>query len=302
MTTLPGFADPAHPGLPERLHVESLGRGSLRVTFLPGLGGTTRYWTSTPVAPAFRHAQTELVDLYGFGHSPRPWCRYTVERHVDALARTLQAGPPRVLVGHSLGAALALALAARHPNRVQALCLFSLPDYGSRAGAIEWFASQRGGWVYTNMLATALACLVTRRVAGRWLPYLVHNVPPEVARDLVLHNMASSTTSLWEVLYRHDVRVDAAALPPGVPVTCVHGARDVTAPPARVKELAARFPQWRHVTLDADHHPWLRAPGACHAEIDVLCQAVQARSAGAEALALERGPAGLSHPIPTQER
>src|SRR3546814_13178643 len=112
---------------------------------------------------------------------------------------TLFRAPPRVLVGHSLGAALALALAARHPDRVQALCLFSLPDYGSRAGAIEWFASQRGGWVYTNMLATALACLVTRRVAGRWLPYLVHNVPPEVARDLVLHNMASSTTSLWEV-------------------------------------------------------------------------------------------------------
>ena len=89
MTTLPGFADPAHPGLPERLHVESLGRGSLRVTFLPGLGGTTRYWTATPVAPVFRQAQTELVDLYGFGRSPRPWCRYTVERHVDALARTL---------------------------------------------------------------------------------------------------------------------------------------------------------------------------------------------------------------------
>ena len=284
MTTLPGFADPAHPGLPERLHVESLGRGSLRVTFLPGLGGTTRYWTSTPVAPAFRHAQTELVDLYGFGHSPRPWCRYTVERHVDALARTLQAGPPRVLVGHSLGAALALALAARHPDRVQALCLFSLPDYGSRAGAIEWFASQRGGWVYTNMLATALACLVTRRVAGRWLPYLVQNVPPEVASDLVLHNMASSTTSLWEVLYRHDVRADAAALPPDLPVACVHGLHDATAPPARVNELAARFPLWRHVTLDADHHPWLRDPGACHGVVDALCEAVQPHAIRAEAI------------------
>ncbi|ODT95054.1 MAG: hypothetical protein BGO50_08505 [Rhodanobacter sp. 67-28] len=255
------------------------------MTFLPGLGGTTRYWTSTPVAPVFRHAQTELVDLYGFGHSPRPWCRYTVERHVDALARTLQPGVPRVLVGHSLGAALAVALAARHPDRVQALCLLGLPDYGSRAGAVEWFASQRGGWVYTNMLATALACLVTRRVAGHWLPHLVRDVPPEVARDLVLHNMASSTTSLWEVLYRHDVRVEAAALPPGLPVTCVHGTRDLTAPPARVTELAARFPQWRHVMLDADHHPWLRAPGACHTEVNVLCEAVWPRSVRAGAIA-----------------
>jgi len=47
-------------------------------------------------------------------------------------------------------------------------------------------------------------------VAGRWLPHLV--------RDLVLHNMASSTTSMWDVLYRHDLRrAEAAALPPDLP-------------------------------------------------------------------------------------
>jgi pimeloyl-ACP methyl ester carboxylesterase len=271
---LPGFADPVHPDRPERLYLEALGHGALRVTFLPGLGGTTRYWISTDVPPLFQRARTELVDLYGFGRSPRPWCRYTVERHVEALARTLEPGLPRVLVGHSLGAALALTFAARYPDRVQALCLLSLPDYGSPAGAVEWFARQRGGWIYTNMLATALACVVTRRVAGRWLPRLVRDVPADVARDLVLHNMASSTTSLWNVLYRHDLRVEAAALPTDLPVTCVHGTRDITAPPARVEDLVSRFPQWHHIVLDTDHHPWLRAPTVCHAEIAALCAAV----------------------------
>lgn len=277
MSELPGFADDAHPARPTRLHLEALGHGPLRVTFLPGLGGTTRYWTSTPVAPLFRHARTELVDLYGFGRSPRPWCRYTVDRHVAALERTLEPGLPRVLVGHSLGAALALTFAARFPERVQALCLMGLPDYGSEAGAVAWFARQRGGWIYTNMAATALACLVTRRVAGRWLPHLVRDVPPEVARDLVLHNMASSTTSLWEVLYRHDVRAEAAALPRELPVACIHGDTDVTAPPARVAELVDRFPHWRHVPLEVDHHPWLRDPAACHAQIAALCAAVLER-------------------------
>jgi len=277
MSALPGFADDAHPTRPTRLHLEALGHGPLRVTFLPGLGGTTRYWTSTSVPPLFQHARTELVDLYGFGRSPRPWCRYTVDRHVAALARTLEPGLPRVLVGHSLGAALALTFAARFPERVQALCLMGLPDYGSHAGAIAWFARQRGGWIYTNMAATALACLVTRRVAGRWLPHLVRDVPPEVARDLVLHNMASSTTSLWEVLYRHDLRAEARALPADVAVACIHGTRDVTAPPTRVAELVDRFPRWRHVPLEADHHPWLRAPAACHAQIATLCAAVLER-------------------------
>lgn len=281
--TLPGFADAAHPDRPERLYVEALGQGPLRVTFLPGLGGTTRYWTSTDIPPLFRRARTELVDLYGFGRSPRPWCRYTVERHLEALARTIEPGLPRVLVGHSLGAALALTFAARYPDRVQALCLLSLPDFGSSAGAVEWFARQRGGWIYTNVLATALACVVTRRVAGRWLPHLVRNVPADVARDLVLHNMASSTTSLWNVLYRHDLRAEAAALPPDLPVTCVHGTRDITAPPARIEDLVNRFPQWQRIVLDTDHHPWLRAPTACHAEIAALCAALQHRHVHAEA-------------------
>lgn len=276
MIPLPGFADAKHPQRPDRLYRQSLGNGSVGATFLPGLGGTTRYWTSTSTPPVFQHTRTELVDLYGFGQSPRPWCRYTVERHVAALARTLEPGLPRVLIGHSLGAALALIFAARHPDRVQALCLMGLPDYGSQAGAIEWFARQRGGWIYTNMLATALACLVTRRVDGRWLPHLVRDVPPEVAHDLVLHNMASSTTSLWDVLYRHDLRGEAALLRAGMPVTCVHGIRDVTAPPARVAELSARFPHWRHVLLDVDHHPWLRAPAVCHAEIETLLESIPA--------------------------
>ena len=64
MTPLPGFADPAHPDRPERLHMESLGRGPLRVTFLPGLGGTTRYWTATPVAPVFEDGE-KTVTLKG---------------------------------------------------------------------------------------------------------------------------------------------------------------------------------------------------------------------------------------------
>lgn len=280
---LPGFADAKHRGRPGHLHREVFGHGPLRVTFLPGLGGTTRYWTSTQVPPLFQHARTELVDLYGFGRSPRPWCRYTLERHIEALARTIEPGLPRVLVGHSLGAALALCFAARYPERVQSLCLLGLPDYGSHSGAVEWFARQRGGWIYTNMLATALACLVTRRVAGRWLPYLVRDVPAEVARELVLHNMASSTTSLWNVLYRHDLGAEAARLSAHLPVTCVHGTRDLTAPPERVVELATRFPHWRHVEVDVDHHPWLRVPDLCHAEIARLCTAVRDRHHLAEA-------------------
>lgn len=268
MDRLPGFASGAVRGATQ-LHRETLGEGAACVTFLHGLGGTGRYWQSASHAPRFEGARTELIDLYGFGRSPRPWCRYTLERHLDALERTIAPGTPRVLVGHSLGAALALAFAARHPERVDALCLMALPVYGSRQEARTWFAHQRGGWIYTNFWATALACIVTRRVAGRWLPYLVRDVPPQVARDLVLHNMMSSSTSLWNVLYDRDAGEDARALPRSMAVTCIHGDSDRTAPVQRAAALAHER-QWRFIALTGDHHPWLRDPGACHAAIGAL--------------------------------
>lgn len=268
--TLPGFAErAAEPGA-RRLHSVELGTGITPVVFLHGLGGTVRYWTSTDVTPVFEGHRTRLVDLYGFGDSPRPWCRYTLERHLEALHRTLDRGQPQVLVGHSLGAALALTFAARHPRRVAGLVLIGLPHYGSPEHAIAWFRRQRGGWIYTNLLATMLACVITRRVARRLLPYLVRDVPRVVAEDLVKHNAMSSATSLWDVLYRHDLTPDAAALDPRRPVLCLHGQDDVTAPIEAVRALCAAQPGWRLVELAADHHPWLRAADACHTAIGAL--------------------------------
>lgn len=278
--TLPGFAAPGRPGA-SGLHSVVLGEGEHEVVFLHGLGGTARYWTCGPVAPVFPGCRTRLLDLYGFGDSPRPWCRYTVARHLDALQRTLGDGPPLTLVGHSMGAALALIYAARFPARVRALCLLALPHYGNPHNARAWFAQQRGGWLYTSMFATALACIVTRRVAGRWLPHLVRDVPAEVARDLVKHNALSSTTSLWDVLYRHDLGGDAAMLPADLAVRCVHGRRDTTAPYTAAARLAHAH-RWQWVALDdADHHPWLRRPQRCHAAIRELLPVTRPEPAAA---------------------
>lgn len=210
-----------------------------------------------------------LIDLLGFGESPKPWMRYNVERHIAALHASLADQRSLTLVGHSLGAALALAYAARYPSAVKRLVLISLPNFGGHEGAVAWFARQRGGWIYTNMWATALACILTRRVVGRLLPRLLRDIPREVAEDLVAHNMVSSTSSLWEVLYRHDLRSDAAATAQTLPVLMLHGSADMTAPLARAQELAAARSGWEmRVLNDVDHHPWLRVPHQCTYHIE----------------------------------
>jgi pimeloyl-ACP methyl ester carboxylesterase len=244
------------------------GHGEHCAVLLHGLGGTHRYWTCGPVSFALPGHRTVLIDLLGFGESPKPWIRYSVERHLEALHLSLIGERSITLIGHSLGAALALAYAACHPSSVRRLVLIGLPNFGGAEGAVAWFARQPGGWIYTNMWATALACVLTRRVVGRLLPRLLRDVPRAVAEDLVAHNMVSSTSSLWEVLYRHDLRVEAEAVQI-LPVLMLHGSADRTAPLAGAQELAAARPTWEmHVLSGVDHHPWLRAPDECLRHIE----------------------------------
>jgi pimeloyl-ACP methyl ester carboxylesterase len=263
------FSDDADEATSLQLYRTDYGAGPRRAVLLHGIGGTHRYWTAVPVAwPASAYGFV-MVDLLGFGLSPRPWIRYTGQRHLAALRRTLAEVPrPLTLIGHSLGAVLALMYAARYPREVSALVLLSLPHFGGLTGVQKWFSGRRGSWIYTNMWAMALACILTRRVAGRLLPHIVHSIPRELVVDMVKHNMASWTTTRWDVLYRQDVGELAGALDPALPVLLLHGDADRTAPLAQVQALARGRTQWSlRVLPGVDHHPWLRCPEQCAREI-----------------------------------
>lgn len=247
------------------LFTRALGSGYPTLVFLPGVGGTTRYWESRVATLAERH-RLVLVDPLGFGRSPKPWTRYTVDRHVAELRRVLAGCEPLALVGHSFGAVAAVAYATRYPEQVQGLVLLGVPGFVSLAEAFGYYRG-RGGldrWLMTNVALAAITCVVTRRVLGRVLPRLLKDIPPEVAEDLVLHTWRSSTSTIWEGVYRHGVARDAEALPPGVPVLCIHGDRDVTAPLEFARRLAGGRPGWTlRVLPGVDHHPLLRDPALC---------------------------------------
>ena len=110
--------------------------------FLPGHGATTRYF-AVRVSPLALHHHLMLVDLLGFGRSPKPWTRYTVDRHVSELHRVLAPRGPLTLVGHSLGARLAVTYAARYPDQVRRLILPCACSRGRTT--IQYSATRRGG-------------------------------------------------------------------------------------------------------------------------------------------------------------
>jgi len=75
-----------------RLKRFDAGDGRHCAVLLHGLGGTHRYWTCGPEPFGLLEHRTVLLDLLGFGESPKPWIRYSVERHVGVIVLFVQIG------------------------------------------------------------------------------------------------------------------------------------------------------------------------------------------------------------------
>lgn len=237
-----------------QLHVHRYGpSGPPRVLGIHGLTGHGRRWEHL----ATTHLPDVSVvapDLVGHGRSSgdAPW---TIEANVAALAATLAPGAePVVVVGHSFGGAIALHLAATHPELVSGVLLLdpavgldgawmrevadsmlASPDYTDRAEARTEKSSGSWGDVDDAQLDfdldEHLIDLPTGRVGWRIsLPAMI-SYWSELARPVALP--ANNTRTIL-------VRATRTS-PPYVTDTLVGGLRD---------RLADRF---ELVDLDSDH-------------------------------------------------
>ena len=129
-TQLMGAPEPADgpralQGPAGAVYIDNGGHGGMPVIFLHSFGGNSSHWASQ--LDHLRHHRRALaVDLRGHGKSAKPKDR---DYSVDAFVRDLEAVTKElklqrfVLVGHSLGAAVANAYAAKHPRQVAGVVL-----------------------------------------------------------------------------------------------------------------------------------------------------------------------------------
>lgn len=247
------------------LNYETLGDAHDSIVFIHGIGGTTRYW-KTRVQPLASNYRLILVDLLGYGQSPKPWTKYTVVRHVEELYQVLHKQEPMTLVGHSFGAIIAMAFAARYPLLVKRLILISLPYFGSRDCAMRYFRKSHfaNRYVMTNIAFAAVACIMTRWVLRWVLPYVLRDMPREVVQDLTQHTWRSYTSSVWDGIYLHDLITDSKHLDANCDVLFLHGKLDEIAPLSGVQQLMVGHSDWQlRILADVDHHPFLRNPQWC---------------------------------------
>ena len=110
------------------VHYEAFGRGSPPIIFLHGWLGSWRYWMQTMESLAVDH-RVIAIDLWGFGDSEKNENLFTIDKQatlVEKFITSLGISRP-ILVGHSLGALVAIEYASRHTDDVNKIMAVSLP-------------------------------------------------------------------------------------------------------------------------------------------------------------------------------
>ena len=125
------------------LAYEEAGAGEPPIVFVPG-GSCDRWSFHEQMAHFGPSHRCVSVDLRGHGQSDKPQQAYTPAGYADDVAWVIgQLGLDRpVVVGHSMGGAIALQLAADHPEVLRAVVLDDpAPVTDNRAGFSQLLAS-----------------------------------------------------------------------------------------------------------------------------------------------------------------
>ncbi|GLX18462.1 alpha/beta fold hydrolase [Streptomyces lavendulae] len=163
--------------------VELPGADAPRV-YLHGLGSTSpAYFAASAVHPLLAGRRSLLLDMLGHGHSDRPeMFPYTLEAHADAVAEAMTAAGAEgaEVIAHSMGGAVAIVLAARHPRLVSRLVLVDAnldpqpptPGTAGSSGLASYTEEEflAGGWAEVRDRVGA-HWWSTMRLAGRTALY-----------------------------------------------------------------------------------------------------------------------------------
>lgn len=171
-----------------RLHVRLVGSGEPALC-LHGVSAHGEVWLpfAERVAAALDgRCSLWLPDLLGRGRStPRPGLSYRLDDEVRrvraaaaALGRELDAPPPRILIGHSHGAAIALAIAAEDPRVVGLVLSNPVGPWTGRPKVLALLGSPWARRLAARLFAP-LRLPIARAVLSR--AYGVGAPPPEAA-------------------------------------------------------------------------------------------------------------------------
>lgn len=252
------------------IYYESRGDGDA-VVFIHGLGGTSSIWFAQAQGLASRR-RTIAFDWLGSGCSERADSRFSVDAWADEAAKLCKnLGVARaVFVGHSLGCAVAVTIAARFPDLALGIALagpvVKLPD--AAIGAIN----DRK----TKVLAEGMAPLADALPTGALSENTRKTAPVVHAfyRSLILSNDPKIYAAHCDALL--GAAADQLLGQVRCPSLLLAGENDPTAPVAAVESIAARIKGSKFVTIaDAGHAMQLDHPEKVSAELESFLESIK---------------------------
>jgi pimeloyl-ACP methyl ester carboxylesterase len=265
-------------------YVERPGAGT-PVVLIHGLPGTAEDFEK--VTPLLGGHRTIALDRPGYGSSDGGY--HAVDRQLRAIDQLLdRLGIRRaVLVGHSYGGTMALAYAARHPERVRGLVLVSAAAGGARSDTFDRAQArlvQGLSWPVIQPLADVTFSQAMRTASaksGTAQAFDPDPVQPAYEQHLLESSMRQEDLDAYagEQLAANDVIGDVDRRLPeiSVPAIVIHGESDRMVEAEHGRRIAAELPNARYVGVPGGHMVPLVRP-AVIAEAAREC----ARRCGAE--------------------
>lgn len=227
--------------------------------------------------PLTHHVQLITFDKHGSGLSDRDRTEFTLDSEVydiEALVDRLKLDQFH-LMGMSEGGLAAAAYAAKHPNRVKKLVLYSTTANGPALGPDQFKES------FVNLIRSAWG-MGSKSISDMIAPDASKEDQEDFARAQREAASADTAADLMDLLYHTDIR---SLLPQIQAETLVIHRRSSRAfPPRNGRELAAGITNSRAVIINGvAHYP--PTPGDPHT-IDVVNEILDFLVPGAEALAV----------------
>jgi non-heme chloroperoxidase len=272
-----------------RLAVQEFGDGP-PVVFVHGGAFTHAGWDHQVAAlmPSYR---TVTYDLRGCGGSDRPPAGYSVDRYAEDLGALLRAlGLERpVLVGHGLGAHVALRCAADRADDIAGLVLVA---------AAPWFVGDRdGAGGFPDALWERMRSGAARSRAEADLALIdgsfFHRPPSEAVRLWCLKLALEWPLPVFRLLSASLRSVDHRAYAGAVrvPTLLIHGRHDRKTRYEGAQHLAELLPQAELATFEESAHcPQLEEVERFNAVLADFLSRLTAGAAGRRANAAATGP------------
>jgi pimeloyl-ACP methyl ester carboxylesterase len=221
-----------------------------------GAGGTVRANFSPLIPQLSRNRKVHAVDFPGSGTTPRATGPLELDDLADRLVATAEGEERFAVVGYSLGCAVAVRVAQRHPERVTALVLtagFARIDDETRERMRQWRRLVDGDRreLARFLLSIALGEPFLRRMTAE---------QTEGFLELIALTIPPGTPEQVDLVQRVDLRAELPSVT--VPTLVIGAKHDRLIAPGTTRELADLIPGARWAELDSGHSPAVEA----HAE------------------------------------